>query len=251
MISFLLSLSLGQWLNAAGILLVLLGVLFGFLMKPKEYRHSNDPSDLMTLDEFRKGNWKSRTRGKTWEIFWEYVLILGLGIELCALAVSIPEDLKLSQRIEELRKANDELEAKMQPRIITARQRADFKTSLANIRKGQVKIGVRNPDNETLDFVEQVHDLLVDSGFIIESQMNYPGSLVKIRNYASIGIFINSLTNVPPYALPLFEAFTNIGFPAMLVLNGTNQPASNGEIRMETNDVMVFLLEKQYKPIKP
>src|SRR5260221_9362218 len=118
MISFLLSLSPGQWLNAVGIVLVLLGVAFGFFMKPKENRRSNDPSDLLFINEFKNGNWSSVKRSKRWAAFWEYVLIIGLGLELWAFKVSISDDLKLQQKIEELRESNNADEAMNIPRIL-------------------------------------------------------------------------------------------------------------------------------------
>lgn len=164
MISFLLSLSAGQLLNAVGIFLVLAGVTFGFLMKPKEYRHSNDPSDLMQVEEFKKGNWKSMTKSKTREVFWEYVLIVGLGIELLALAVSIPEDLKLKGRIEELRQKNDALEAK-QRRIITPEQHDNFIKILKNSPKSPVKVYVGEEDAETRNYAHQIRTMLDDAGY--------------------------------------------------------------------------------------
>ena len=100
MSSFFLSLSRWDWLSTTGVFLVLLGVVFGFVVKRRKYRNPENPNELMPF-EFEKKKWKSKK--KRLEDFWEYVLIIGLGLELAVLPHSIKE-------VEELKRNNLELQ---------------------------------------------------------------------------------------------------------------------------------------------
>jgi hypothetical protein len=124
----------------------------------------------------------------------------------------------------------------------------DFIEFLKNDQKGPVKIGTRHPDNETQDFMEQVSDLLKKSGFTIQSYMNFPESTLKLWHRCSIGIIEGNEKEAPVYAERLRAAFNHIGFRAIGVTNEPGKPMTIQNGGVSSNEVMVFIIEKQNPP---
>jgi hypothetical protein len=156
MISFLLSLSTWDWLSAGGVFFVLLGVVFGFVVKRGKFPHLENPDELMPL-EFKKKQWESKK--EKWENFWEYVLIVGLGLELAVLPHSVKE-------FEVLRKSNLELQSKLQPRTITLTQIKNFIFLTEKVTKTvPIKIVVGHEGFDTETYAFQLRDMLNRAGF--------------------------------------------------------------------------------------
>jgi hypothetical protein len=219
MTSFLTSLSVWNWLDAGGFLFVLLGVALGFVIKRRKYRHPDDPNDLMPAP-FTEKNWASKKERR--ENFWEYVLIIGLGLELAVL----PHSIKV---LEELHKANLELQTKLQPRSITLEQTTNFIFLTERIPKFPIRVVVGG--NETLNYAWQIRRML-DS-----AKYPTPDSDTNL----SFGVFLQ------PGAvyLPLETGYTNEWVNAEFISDNTNDfrifnyfemERTNGLVRYTIND---------------
>jgi hypothetical protein len=151
-----------------------------------------------------------------------------------------------NERAANIESNNLVLQAKLQPRTITVKQREDFINILKNSPKGQIRIGIRHPDKEVSDFTDQVCDMLTNAGFQIQSVMNYPNNLSKPKGGDTIGFFVTSISDMPPYAKPLILAFNAIGYSPTIVTNTPNWPHNPDEgWPSSDNDTLLFIYEKQ------
>lgn len=138
-----------------------------------------------------------------------------------------------------------DLESKIQPRMITQKQREDFINFLTNSPRGSITIGCRHPDAETINFMQQVHSLLADSGFTIAGQIEYPNNTEQFGNGNSIAILVDRIDDAPSYFVPLVLAFNSIGIQTGVV---TNMPTSPTDPLFGTvntpNKALLFIIEK-------
>jgi hypothetical protein len=135
------------------------------------------------------------------------------------------------------------LEIKAQDRIITLEQREKFKRILRDAPKGPVMVGSRNPNDETKRYLDKVVSLLTNSGFTIQSSMNYGDNLLWLNEGSSIGIVIDNLTNAPPYTRWLQYAFNESDMPTTAFINPpVNQFGPSP--RPGSNEVLILVVEK-------
>jgi hypothetical protein len=142
-------------MSSGGVFFVLLGVVFGFVVKRRKYPHSENPDDLMPI-EFKKKQWELKK--EKWENFWEYVLIIGLGLELAVLPHSI-------NGYEELRKSNLELQDKLHDRTITTTQITNFIYLMEKVPKIPISICSEDRHGEAYSYAYQIRQLLKQAGY--------------------------------------------------------------------------------------
>jgi hypothetical protein len=154
--------------------------------------------------------------------FW-IILLCGLAVEFASLIGTTFTSIALEQRVEVLRKANDELEAKTKPRIITEKQINDFIFLTENFPKFPIRVGVEqlNEDEETLSYAWQIRKMLTKAKFPV------PDS--DTNSFLGIAFMQNAVS-----ALELKEEVA------------TNPPVDIQFISDSTNDLMVF----QYRSVE-
>ena len=100
--------------------------------------------------------------------FW-MILLSGLGIELLGLVGTTTTSFALENKVELLRKANDSLEAEIQPRRIMPEQRKQILDMLYRWRidrqKCNIELMVDENDREAEIFAGQIDSVLRGSGF--------------------------------------------------------------------------------------
>ncbi|HAO78094.1 MAG TPA: hypothetical protein DCQ92_03780 [Verrucomicrobia subdivision 3 bacterium] len=124
-----------------------------------------------------------KTAKKKFEKLSVLVLIFGLAIELLAhsttshisgiITAQLNEEAgkarkaagDATERAEELRKKNIELETKLQPRRITTKQKEAFANYLKDFPKSPVKVFVGIKDSETKTYASQIRALLDEAGY--------------------------------------------------------------------------------------
>ena len=186
---------------------MLLGVVFGFVVKRRKYPHPENPDDLMPI-EFKKNQWESKK--EKWENFWEYVLIVGLGLELAVLPHSIKE-------FEVLRKSNLELQLKLQHRIVTKDQRDKFITFLKDAPKGEIVVTTVSSENETITYGWMIRSLLDEAGYrsgkhpILEFEPREQFVLLFSKQDAYVVFTIPDAFHPPDYAIWLRRGFEAVG----------------------------------------
>lgn len=138
---------------------------------------------------------KQRHRKK--EMQFALLVAMGVTMEFIALAHTVPEGLKLEERVNiaEERAADADsnrlvlaasllaLETKAQDRHVTLSQRETFKNLLKNTPKCLLKTGSRRPNRETQAFASEVISLLNDAGFTIfgENHSWAKGTRIQIK----------------------------------------------------------------------
>jgi hypothetical protein len=185
------------------------------------------------------------------------ILVVALAVEFIgnvnAMRIADRENTRLdglasaaNERAANIESNNIVLQAKMLPRRITPTQTEAFLRLLNSAPKGNITIGCRHPDNESINFMEQISSLLLESGFTIDAKVEYPNNTVKFHTGDSIALFIDRLDNMPNYAIPLMGAFNSIGIKAGWVTNMVNSPDDPLFGRINTpNRAMLFIIEKQ------
>jgi hypothetical protein len=112
------------------------------------------------------------------EVVFISLVACGVAMELMSLPFSLWEAAKIGEnasnanerastnelRVEELRKANDELELKMQPRTINFQQRESFAKFFHVSQRKPVWVLCSNPTRETSDFASEIRGMLNDAG---------------------------------------------------------------------------------------
>jgi len=171
------------------------------------------------------------------------LVAFGVLIELVTIPHSLLEVAALNKKVEELRSANDALEAKMKPRTITVAQREKFMRILEKAPKGPVMMGGRHADFETQKYLQDIRQLLIDSGFTVPSTVNYRENILWFNEGTSIGIVVDNLDNAPKYAFWLNQAFSESEMPVTFF---TNAPAGKfgPEPTPGSNEVLILVVEK-------
>jgi hypothetical protein len=184
------------------------------------------------------------------------ILVVALAVEFMgnvnAMRIADRENTRLAdlasaanERAANIESNNIVLQAKMLPRTITPTQKEAFVKLLNNAPKGEITIGCRHPDNESINFMEQIHSLLIESGFTIDGKVEYPHNTVKFHTGDSIALLIDRLDDMPNYAVPLVLAFNSIGIQLGLITNMPNSPDDPlfGSVK-SPNKAILFIIEK-------
>jgi hypothetical protein len=139
---------------------------------------------------------------------------------------------------------SNELAQARSDRRITDKQRSDFMKALGNSPRGPVMLGVRHPDQETLQYVDQVKGLLIGAGFTLAALANYRDNLSTFVPGSEINLRVDAYDDAPRYCGDLNRAFYAAG---MVVSWETNRP---GRVYSETEghpgpgEVLVLVGEK-------
>ena len=195
----------------AGLVMVLIGVWGGFRSRRKKYRYVCDPNDLMPI-EFRQEEWEIRRKKR--EDAWEYVLVFGLALELIALPRHISSAASLNKQAEESRSTNlvlhaklFELQAKLNPRVITTDQREKFLNIVTNFPKSPVRVFVSSGSDEADTYASQIRNLLNEAGYGRQGE-----TIVRLEQIRA--------TRTPIYPYPTGAAFAPD--PVRITFFGTN-----------------------------
>ena len=165
---------MSDWLDFVGLSSVVLGAAFGFVASRRKFPQKIDPLDIIPED-FKRKIWEAERKQK--EHFWEYVLIIGLGLELMAMPFHFWEIALLNSATETLRQKNLALEAELQWREITAEQKKKILTSLESVRyqaKCKVVINADHSDFEARSFAKEIGGVLTEAGF----EVKVPSSII-------------------------------------------------------------------------
>ena len=137
---------------------------------------------------------------------------------------------EIAGELETARARTAELERKLAPRQLTAEQRSEFIAALANAPKGPITVAYVSPQPESTGFVEQIRSLLIDAGFTIPAKSEYALSYT-IAAPAPWFIAIVAFPNAQPaYALPIQQAFKQIGIDA--IATDGSQIVQPGELKI-------------------
>ncbi|MGP8199922.1 MAG: hypothetical protein ACLQU4_10510 [Limisphaerales bacterium] len=160
----------------------------------------------------------------------------------------------MNKKVEELRMANNELEAKMQPRVITQDQIDKFKAFLLGNPQKPVWVLCFNPSIEVNNLVATVRRMLNESGYTAPSSvprgfsglevngvLNPQGLLIlhltSNRDAFVVVMFNESDTsNPPPHGIALYNAFVASGIKAAKMF---------GTEFVEPGQAMVFIPSKK------
>jgi hypothetical protein len=149
------------------------------------------------------------------------------------------------ERAEELRKKNLELEAKMQPRIITQEQREKFIELLKNAPKGPIRIQYGSANNETWNFIFQLRGMLDDAGYGVgDSSALVPNPTGSVNHSYSTGIAIlaYSMETSPAYLGPIEQAFRGIGITTYAITTKDG----NYNLKQNPGEIVIFVTEKPF-----
>ncbi|MGD1019993.1 MAG: hypothetical protein ABSA12_11840 [Verrucomicrobiia bacterium] len=143
------------WLDVVFTLSVLIGVSLEVEWIQKRLTPERS-SDLLPVS--LRGT-KLKKRG-------EVLLILGLAGELACLPIGLWETSKVSERVEGLRKANDELRANQKPRRITDKQIRDFIFLTEKVPKIPIRVRLGLMDWETHSYATRFREMLDRARFL-------------------------------------------------------------------------------------
>lgn len=176
----------------------------------------------MTADELQR--WASILR-------WVGLSVTAVGVLITFGSHYIADKLLVVQRTEKtqaqerLKASEAELQAtkaktaelahKLAPRQLTAEQCTTFIAALAKTPKGPVGIVYVSPQPESTGFVEQIRSLLTDAGFTIPAKSEYSLGYTIAAPAPWFIAVIAVAGQEPPYALPIRQAFKEIGIDAI------------------------------------
>lgn len=175
------------------------------------------------------------------EKLFAIVVAIGVTAELICLMHSLPETIRLSgsveqltqtnitmaTKLEDLRKANLELEAKVQPRRITTDQRAVLVGKLLPIKdKCRIVVSANLIDPEAILLAQQIRDVLRESQFPteLETPLMLPWIKPEQGKTIEFGQFFFFLDPSPLGANEVIEEFSKFfTFKKMLMPSKTNE----------------------------
>jgi hypothetical protein len=174
-----------------GILLVVIGVAGESLLEFKTFPYN--PTGFENLELFL-----GKTK-KVWEKYFTGLVAVGVGIEMLATPMVLKESHK---EIEGLRNANLELQAKLQPRLITLQKEKQFISLCGDIPKMPIKVIIGAADNEAVNFAKEIRQALDDAGFsctnggIISDQSLFLATKIGAHSASCDIILVKNDTNV-------------------------------------------------------
>jgi xanthine dehydrogenase iron-sulfur cluster and FAD-binding subunit A len=171
------------------------------------------------------------------------LVALGVALELATVPHSLMEVAALSKEVQDLRAKNDALEFKAQDRTTTPEQMAIFKRILQNAPKGPIMLGTRHPNHETVKYENKIEDMLTNSGFTIQSMINYGNNILTMNEGSSVALVIESQTNAPKFTFLLEQAFKAAGIETTGFVNPPVNVFGN-EPRPGSNEILVLVVEK-------
>jgi len=123
-------------------------------------------------------------RSDPFEMAGFILMVGGLSVELLgsgtAEILQFKENSEQATKIEVLRKQNDELEIRLQPRRITPTQQGAFIEFLKNTPKGAVRMVVRDLPWETQDFADDIYDALIAAGFTVPEKIERNENILPV-----------------------------------------------------------------------
>ncbi len=166
---------------------------------------------------------------KSKKAFW-ICLVVGLAFEF-------GEASKEDRQVEELRRANNELEARLKPRRITAEQMVRFKFLTERITKVPIKI-ISVQAKEPLTFAHDLREMFTFAGFKTNDDVDAEGiNVLRGALLNKLGydpgntnlMIVRGTTNEPDEIIYIGMDFTNgVKRPIVLV---TNEPVVHTAIR--------------------
>jgi hypothetical protein len=133
-------------------------------------------------------------RHKKLKRFFATLLIVGLLLEMREAVIEDGKVLALQTRIEELRKQNDALEAKTNPRTITLKQIKAFMFLTEKLPKISVRVAIGEPRDETFNYAWQIRQMLNAAQYMTpNSDTNWAQGICEHPGMASFSGTIGSV----------------------------------------------------------
>jgi hypothetical protein len=177
----------------------------------------------------------------------EFVLILGLAGEVACLPIGLWETSRVNERVEELRRANDKLEAKQKPRRISPEQAETFRFLTERICKVPVRVHVGLEGDDTEIFAQQFRQMLDKAGFTKDASAG-PAGVTRDLPGGNIVVITKDIGSTNISDLILFTYATNnvrnIGVPAWETTNHISRPVVTTNDTERIADALYLCLTK-------
>ena len=156
-----------------------------------------------------------------WEMVYIAAVALGVTLELAMIPVSLLEAInsanevqRFKLQVDQFHKANLELEKQIQPRNISAEQRAQIVAELGRDKKSEsVKLdfGVGDEDSERFVYAAEIESVLRESGFDVHNELGNLRLGGAVTLYFGLIMHVLDLRNAPVTAVSIVNAFRGAG----------------------------------------